>query len=877
MNTTFFQSDDSTLTVPISMVVLSKSELVRLMEQAAEASTNLSTQQTIRLDYARQFKSKLITHGESSDPTAVSCATESIVKRRVSIDSDHEQTVLITKTQPVQCSEGAVQGVRLAHTLSYTLFQLPDWSLNFSVVKSITNPQEFSTRLQEYKESLLRDYRDFASELSEQAFDMILIEMQFNGQVLSKSDLIQAVHYVNQMVVPAEPHAYQQMIYSMAKEIYRDSVTVGKFKERSGFKQLTPSAVELSRTIYFKDVLPTIDQFYITDKIDGQRALLQIVEYFKRSGNRRTSLGAEIISLSDEVRVVRSFDKKNARGVEAVKTILDTEMVVRQGEATFFAFDAVVIRGKKVSNLPFKMRFKEFPTVDEMLRKYKLGRAKTFVKLTKDKYKEQLERFYEEALASEYEIDGIIFTPGGQHYKEAGARGQRRDTEYYNTVSFKWKPVEQSTIDFYVMAVAPAHAKQLRKAAGLHANSSEHLYALCSGVDMTTFKKLNLQFFEGYTAPLSDNSHQYFPIQFAPYDSPHMYLWSSSQSDLGGRVAEFKFVKPDGSLLNKPEIVRMRDDRVNDVRKGEYFGNALRYAELIWHSIKHPLTFEMLGLSVGDLGGYFAVTSESEYFASRAFNSYIKGELIKQHLEPPSLIDLMCGKGQDLARAIEMGFNEITMVDRDIDALYELLQRKYNLRLKTKDASASVHIRQIDFENAYEDIIVQTELPTEVSSAMLNFGVHYLCHDKSEHNKNLPLADLFRLVDHVLRKQGRFLVTCFDGQAVFDLLKGTDEWSTEGGKYSIKKAYTSTELTDLNQAIDVRLPFSGDAYYREYLVNVGFLTSVAAEHGFELVTNESFSMMLKQFKRHNSKVFAQLDDADKQWIGLYSYMIFQKK
>ncbi len=871
-----------TLTIPIMVLVPSKLELVQMLRKIMDQSSNQVIEQSIRINYPRQFKFKTISHDESNKGTVL-CATERIIKRNVRVD-DKEYTANLTQIIPGVCSEGEITDISISHKVGYYLSQYPDWVLDIDVCKLIRNPHEFTTRLQEYKNNLLKNYKDFETELDDTAYDMISASLHFIGDSLSKSDASDVIKYVVQMIAPsAQRNAYQQFMYSIAKEIYRDSTIADKFREKSGFKQLTPSAVELSRTIYFKDILPEIDTFYITDKIDGQRAILQIAEYFKLSGSKKIAIGTEIVSLSSELTVIQPFTKKSNSRLEVVRTILDTEMVVEDGKPTFHMFDIIMSRGKRLSNLPFKMRIKEFASADKILQKYNLGSVKTFVKLTKDQYKTQLEDFYKKALASKYEIDGIIFTPEGLHYKEANARYKRsdpqsrRNTEYYNTISFKWKPVEQSTIDFYLMLIDPTHAKALRKSAGMITNSSENTYALCSGVDILTFKRLNLQFFDGYVAPESENSFQYFPIQFAPYDNPHIYLWSSSDANLGGRVAEFKFVASDGSILTRPEIVRMRDDRSDDVRKGEYFGNALRYAELIWHSIKHPLTFEMLGLSPSDLGGYFASTSDSEYFAQRAFNSYTKQELMKTYLEPPSLVDIMCGKGQDMARAIDSGFTEITMIDKDIDALYELLQRKYDLRLKTKDASAQIHIRQVDFEHAYEDIIAHTELPTQANAAMLNFGIHYLAHDKTGHNKNLPIADLFKLVSHMIKAGGRFLITCFNGQAIFDLLKKTEEWTTPDHKYSIKKAYSSKELASLNQPIDVVLPFSGGMYYREYLVNMDFLTALAADHGFAVVATDSFAAMLRAFKKHNPKVYGQLSDADKEYSGLYSYVVFEKR
>lgn len=226
---------------------------------------------------------------------------------------------------------------------------------------------------------------------------------------------------------------------------------------------------------------------------------------------------------------------------------------------------------------------------------------------------------------------------------------------------------------------------------------------------------------------------------------------------------------------------------------------------------------------------------------------------------------------------LDAGFTEVTMIDRDIDAIYELLQRKYNLRIKRKGASAKVHIRQVDFEESFDNILESTDLPQGVSAGMVNFGIHYLAHDHSAAHPDLPLNEFFKLVNHMLRPKGKFIITCFDGKRIFELLQGKNEWTTENKKYSIKRAYTSTELTDLNQPIDVLLPFSGGSYYREYLVNFTFLETIMAKHGFKVIANESFSSLFRQFKKNNVKVYNQLDAADREYISLYSYLVIEKQ
>lgn len=875
-STTFFESrQGSFLEVPVATLVLDQVELHSLVESAKMIATPVGINQCIQILYSsKMIKQKSITHNDT--PVQVECMFESAFTKSFRNGDAH-----IIKRKLVECVSGSPKEIKLTHKLLASYNDNSEWIIVISLIKTINNPMEFTTRLVEYKEALLKkvSMQDPMAGIPFSAYDSVAVSLEFIGETLTKTQINSLAIDKIKSILPKNTYEdpYQQMLYLIAKEVFRDPKRSERFKDKSGFKFLTPSAIELSRPIYFKEVLPIIDSFYITDKIDGMRVILRICEYYKRSGQKRTLLGTSIVAVSNELIEVQSYSAPKGKHIEMHQTILDGEMLDTKKTKQFHIFDVIMVKNKRVANLPFKLRIKEFPQVDTLLTGLGIGHTKEFVKLTKSGYKEQLETFYTKAKARDYEIDGIIFTPEGKSFKELPKREYVKfNTEYFNTVSYKWKPVEQSTIDFYLMRVEGDAAKRLRKQAGLDVNSKEHTYALCSGIDNVSFKKLNMQFFDGYVAPESENSFQYFPIQFAPFDKPYMFVWSSSKADLGGRVAEFKFLNKDHTFLETPQIVRMRDDRTNDIRKGEYFGNALKYAELIWHSIKHPLTFEMLGLSSDQLGGYFAVTSDNDYFAQRAFNSYIKGELMKEYLSPPSMVDLMCGKGQDMARSIDMGFKQITMIDRDIDALYELLHRKYNLRLKTPDASASIHIRQVDFEQSYEDIIGATDLPSNVSSVMLNFGIHYLAHDKTDTNKSLPLDDLFKLVASMLQLGGRFLITCFDGQTVFNLLEGKQEWNTKDNKYSIKRAFTSNEFAKLNQAIDVKLPFSGSAYYREFLVNVSFLEELASKNGFKLLINNSFSSYFDHFKQHNNKIYKQMTPSDKEWTSIYSYIVFER-
>ncbi len=761
--------------------------------------------------------------------------------------------------------------------LQYTfeLLNNPNWVLKISAIKRIDNPIEFATKLKMAKEALIDTP---LNKMSIDAYDYVLTEIvRINPEPIEYIELIDIVNgvmdHTDNNVIDQE---YQDTIFNIAKDIYIDATTIARFKRDSGFKRLCPSPIELNRILYFKKMLPSINQYFMTDKMDGLHAVLVIDEIFKMNGKKKNFIGSNIYAVSDKIYEINKCEYKTNKSTLVEHTVLDVEMMTNKNkENTFHCFDIIVIHSRRVSGLPFYKRFEHFDAANTLLQKYELGSVKEFIKLSDSDYCNQITTFYKKH--RDYNIDGIIFTPAGTFYKEAVKLRKSRfekifNTDYSNTISFKWKPIEQLTIDFYLMAYP----------------KKKNSYVLCSGVDNKTFKLLNMSFFNGYKAPDSPNSYQYFPIQFETYDGEFDYVWEASKSDneiisefesLDGMVGEFRLANDNG-LLPKPQLLRLRTDRINDIAKGEYYGNALRYSELIWHSIKYPLKIETMCDSVNT--AYFAAEdSDGWYKAGRNFNSFVKTYLMEMYLpagKNSRLMDIAAGKGQDLARAVDLGYSEIVALDKDTDALTELLERKYNLRVRTKNASASVHIKKIDLEESADTNIKDIKLSKEsTDNMMINFALHYICH--STMGKEEPIVEFAKLCNFYLKEHGKLLITTFNGEDVFNKLKESDEWNiTENNrlKYSIKKNFASDTLTNLDQSIDVLLPFSAGVYYQEYLVNYKYVQSVFEKNGFTLISSDSFESLLRTFRKQNNQGYRALTDGDKEYVSMYGFMIFEK-
>jgi SAM-dependent methyltransferase len=867
-----FLTNADALSVQMSKLPLDPSDV---KEHIAKFDTVITPSSQIMQSFAKMYHRS---QGSGFDIKMKTFGTNSIslfneTTKHVRLDG-HIQ-LISSKVVPIKLVPQTADRIELITRISFGLMNSPNWILQIDLVKELNNPLEFASKLTSAKKQLV----DVPLEtMSSSAYDFVITTLvQIDREPTTQQQIVELVDSLNgETVVDLD---YQDAIFAIAKDIYRDATTISKFKRQSGFKRLCPNPVELNRPLFFKQVLPHIDTFYITDKMDGTHAVLVIDEIFRRSGHKRHFLGANIYAVSDRIYEINQFSKPStSTTIETDHTVLDVEMMEdSKGNKTFHCFDIIAIASQRVVGLPFYKRFEKFQDAQTLLEKYDLGSIKEFVKLD-DTYTSQIKAFYEKKRS--YHIDGIIFTPAGQFYKDAiKARTNRFDrifnTEYSNTISFKWKPLDQLTIDFYFMK--PPKQKDT--------------YILCCGIDRKTFEQLKLSFFDGYEPPKTPNSHKYFPIQFETYDGEFDYHWKPSAEDnallqtydhsaFDTLVGEFKFADAKGRLTH-PKLIRLRTDRAQDIAKGEYYGNALRYAELIWHSIQYPLTIKDMCEATNS--GYFAADDTSDWYKpSRSFNSFAKTHLLETYLPAgrnSRIMDIAAGRGQDLARAIDLGYSEIVALDKDTDALSELLDRKYNLRVKTKNASANVHIKQIDLERSAEENAALLKLPKEsADSAMINFAIHYICHSATVNQKE-PLIEFAKLCSMYLKKGGKLMITAFNGADVFDKLKATSEWSIRDGdrvKYSIKRAFSSDGLTNLNQAIDVLLPFSAGNYYREYLVNYEYVQSVFESNGFKLIKTDSFSSLLRLYKKNNSKGYQDMSTGDKEYVSLYGYMIFEK-
>lgn len=732
--------------------------------------------------------------------------------------------------------------------------------------------------VKDIKNRIFRAYKlsNITEELNYDLFDELILETEYLNECyiesrLETDDINNTIEFIESFFNSNKSNInYQQYIYLIAKFIITNKLYLENFRERSGLKKLLNNVVEMNSEIYAKNIQPQISYYYITDKIDGQRCIIII--------NQEN----ELINIKLVTNKLYQITEYNDSITHNNYTILDSEFIIPESlkekdnisskDIYLYLFDIISLNNKSTSQVPFEERL---PLIEQGFDKIKHllnVKCKEYIKLS-DNYKQELINFYNKKKSDKnYHIDGLIFTPSSEvinsNYK------YKINTNYNNMIGYKWKPIEEVTIDFYIKKL-PKNLYSNIPYNSLNLKTNDNIYILFSGISKQDFDKLNMTYLINYNKIIPEDFHNksYFPIQFSTSDNPINYIFISSDSDLDNLIGEFNYID------NKWKLKKIRTDRTIELNRGEYFGNYYKISELIWNNIKNPLTFDML---LEDNNNYFLIDDNQIYKSVRGYNSYVKSYLLETIINTKLsdrnntewIIDMASGKGQDLGRINNLGFKNGLFLDNDKNALLELINRKYNLRTH-QQKNMKIFTQEINLTTNYKEIIKNLDkfniLKGTIDVMICNFAIHYIISNDEN------LNNIIKLLDYYLKPNGRFVFTCFNGKKIFKLLEKSSEWNLYENdylKYSIKKLYSTNSFNNSGQKIDVLLPFSNQTYYTEYLMNIDYITNTFNDNGFITEISDSFSCLLDNFK--DNKIYNTLSQQDKEFIDLYQYTIIKK-
>jgi hypothetical protein len=684
-----------------------------------------------------------------------------------------------------------------------------------------------------------------------------------------------------------EEAVYQSEIYHVASFVVEAPALLRRFEHELGLKKLTPQVVSLTRGEYESIYPPT--GYYLLDKADGIRSIASA-----RDGH--------LFVLADKLHKFYApgfgpdpkgpkLTPEDFKRVTST-TIVDGELVKEGSSLVFHAFDAIAVQGINISRKGYEARVTFLEEAVGLLRDFGVdARAKPVVHLSGSEPDELKAQFLSPVFEKRpYEMDGRILVEPGKSYRE--------------TLSYKWKSLWDTTIDFLARRAPTSVRGRLP-----YVDSPGHeLYFLFVGINPNLFESLGLDRVKGYSDlfPKKVGNGSYFPIQFAPSDSPLAYCyqhptkkpkgkeWEGWAKEIDGKVIELRCAGPKGNCttvndMGTPswQMVRVREDRAREIRTQQYFGNDFRIAELTWLNYVDP--FEESQLWEGASSGYFAAPKSAIYRAQTAFTSFVKSQRIESTLPHASwVIDAAIGKGQDLGRYIKAGVRHVVGIDKDQGALSELVRRKFSFagrgRHHRRGGPTTLFALKADLTDSHTSVAKRVQnivgFPQKGADALvINLAIHYLA-DNVVHLRNFAA-----LCKELVRVKGTVIITTMIGQRVHDLLSSQSvgvgqSWdSKQDGvlKYSIRRDYTTNTLTSAGQQVGVLLPFSNGEYYEEYLVNLDTLVGQFKQRGFALVSVPTFDRMFEDFKTRNSTMYDLLTKEDFAFLSLYGEIVLRRE
>ena len=708
---------------------------------------------------------------------------------------------------------------------------------------------------------------NFINEINFDEVNGFELEIEFIGPIDSLS--VEELNVAKTIFVILNPEyvkelAYKEEIYNVAKHIIDNEKLLALFKNKYGQRQLSNQVISISKNTYYKDIYPPTG-YFLTDKTDGQRAILSI------HGNKcRILLSTHMLEYTSDSGDTDDITNNTDDITNNNVYIFDAEML--PDGKTFWVFDAMFYE-KNIAAEPFIQRLKYIEKAPNVMLPFKLdAKVKTFIRLEppfEDKFKEIYLKKHE------YETDGLIIT--------------EPDKDYFETRNYKWKPYDLNTIDFLAIK-CPAKLKGIKP---YIAEPNKELYLLFVGISHTMRTSLGIGLLTAYKSIFPDADANYYPIQFSPSANPLAYIFSYD-GDIHGKIVE---LKRNTSNTNW-EFLRIREDRKIDKH---YYGNDYKTAELTYMNFIDPFNFDALWK---DPSSYFTKTADTIYTAPNKYKRYVISDIFKNNLSGlKRVIDLASGRGADLHRYQEIGVGNVLFIDADATAISELIRRKFSYfkkkigglennlqynriqsidleKIINKDTkSLTIYTLVADLKQPNDHLLAAVSrygfMPDTTDAIVCNFAFHYFCDSVDN------MREVLTFVSKSLKPGGKFIFTVMNGQKIFDLLKDIEQgkkwvdYEEHVQKYGFIKKYNSIKLSASGQLISVLLPFT-DEWVDEPLCNIDTVISEARKLKLEVELNNSFTKQLEIFKKYSPRLYNLLTESDKKYIDLFQYVSFSK-
>lgn len=693
-----------------------------------------------------------------------------------------------------------------------------------------------------------------------------------------------------------------------------------------------PMPVTLEKRNLSKDATTSILNGYtVTEKADGDRKLL----FFDSSGH------GYFIDRNINV------SKTGMHNALLASTLLDGELIKERYDGKkmdtkiYAIFDVYFYKGRSVCSLPLVQEVpKEGKSQDNQLddkcrlyiiqeiSKVKLQTssesakhtftmmAKTFLYSDEDFLKRCAKILEKYALHQniQYKTDGLIFTPKDLGVGAIFKDGKPKLGASWNKV-FKWKPPSDNSIDFLVKI-----KKDLNGQAIMHVmdddTNDEYVcldlyisYDIISSVkklDIDTFTRIYEDFVKQQRTNPDNKPERRELRQFLP-NVPNA-SFSLVKKDRGAIKCENGDVIYDGFVVE----FAFKDDKWMPlrVRRDKTVPNAYHTAINVWNSMTDMITEGMIsGTEAANVPIEATTGIDEDMYYNRVedrnesllkpmldfHNSWVKriSLLDKFKGKASSVLDMACGKGNDLQKILSAKFTKIIGLDKSEDNIFNPKDGAYSrvLFYLTKNSMIThkhdITYLPMDCSKVLDDEYISTIKDTSIQQAaqklwssdkgvllkhgvdvvLCNFAIHYFFASKQS------LDNFFKNVSNALKPKGYFIGTCLDGLEIHNFFKRTGENKIERTTtfdrilWSLEKKYddfdTSNPDKNYGLSLDVYIETINQVI-TEYLVDFKLLAKKAQQYGMRLLTQDEMKFLGITNMPESTSTFDKLFDVMQQ-------------
>jgi len=554
--------------------------------------------------------------------------------------------------------------------------------------------------------------------------------------------------------------------------------------------------------------------YSVTDKADGERCFMIV------DSNKQISF------IDSNLRNVFKTDLYCAY----FSSIIDGELLHINGKIHFYAFDLIAY-----NNIDIRGNQK-------YLLKQRLDRLNNLVGTVSQSnmYEVHMKRFLfnnvfmgSEILLNEskpYNNDGLIFTPMNHPYP----------TNKKWSGLLKWKPADQTTIDFYSINVHDdvweLYVQHIEKSEGQDQGNKP----ISSLVLFDTVKLCNEEGSRFTTSITSFGKDTIDPSTNEPYKTNTVieYKWDETNQ---------KFVP-----------LRTRWDKTNNPKK---HGNFSTVACDVWNNIHNPIDKELLFKFTT-----FKDTKDFFFEKMRKYHNKIKEYLYNTYAKNcESLLELCSGRGGDLQKWSYNNIKSVRGFDISEKNINECLRRIGGMDKKLHPYIDNYKFSKLDLSQDNTDIAFSIGNSFDV--VCCQFGFHYFF--KSE----TTFKNIQNFINTALKDNGVFIMTIMDDASFNTLLqeKSIAYKDMNGEPLYLLKKFSNDNVEFGN---NIKVLLNGNNILGEgsdeYLINYKDMIGRMKDMGLELIDTRLFKDMDPE------KYGISLSDAEKDISNLNRYCVFQK-